>query len=83
LRQDSDTAWSFTLLHELPHIFLGQTGVSGSTAGTPVEIFCNDVAGRVLLPPAELAQQYDLRDAPQAEVISRIARIAALLRGFD
>lgn len=75
--QDSDTAWSFTLLHELAHIFLGQTGVSGSKAGTPVEIFCNDVAGRVLLPAAELARQYDLRDAPQAEVISRIAAIAA------
>ncbi|WP_234841812.1 ImmA/IrrE family metallo-endopeptidase [Sinorhizobium meliloti] len=51
--------------------------MSGSKAGTPVEIFCNDVAGRVLLPAAELAQQYDLRDAPQAEVISRIAAIAA------
>ncbi|KSV75577.1 hypothetical protein N185_17205 [Sinorhizobium sp. GW3] len=75
--QDSETAWSFTLLHELVHVFLGQTGVSGSKAGTPVEIFCNDVAGRILLPASELMQEFDLRGASQAQVIARIEEIAA------
>ena len=44
--QDAETAWAFTLLHELCHIWLGASGISGATAGTAVEQFCNDVAGR-------------------------------------
>ena len=51
---DVKTAWSFTLLHELVHLVLGQTGISGAPAETPVERFCNDVAGEFLLLPAEL-----------------------------
>ena len=55
--KDAKPARSFTLIHELAHVFLGQTGVSGTvTAGEPatelarVERFCNDVAGEMLLP---------------------------------
>lgn len=51
--QDSETAWAFTLLHELCHIWLGQTGVSGASAANDVEQFCNDVAGRFLMPSRE------------------------------
>lgn len=75
--QDSEAAWCFTLLHELAHIWLGQTGVSGSAPGTPIEIYCNDVAGRILLPTAEIAREKDLRGAPQAHVVARIGEIAA------
>lgn len=75
--QDSKMAWSFTLLHELAHIWLGQTGVSGAKPGTEIEIFCNDVAGRILLPAAEIAQEGALRGADQAQVIARIGAIAA------
>ncbi|MFY1080099.1 ImmA/IrrE family metallo-endopeptidase, partial [Escherichia coli] len=46
--QDSEQAWSFTLLHELAHIWLGQTGVSGGRPTSVIETFCNDVAGRIL-----------------------------------
>ena len=52
--QDSHAAWSFTLLHELAHLWLGQTGVSGATAERAIERFCNDVAGEILLPEEEL-----------------------------
>lgn len=49
---DNGAAWSFTLLHEIVHLALGQTGVSGSyeegAGGT--EKFCNDVASEFLLP---------------------------------
>jgi Zn-dependent peptidase ImmA (M78 family)/transcriptional regulator with XRE-family HTH domain len=75
--QDSDAAWCFTLLHELAHIWLGQTGVSGSAPGTPIEIFCNDVAGRILLPTAEIAREQELKDAPQVRIVARIGEIAA------
>ena len=52
--QDARAAWSFTLLHELAHLWLGQTGVSGGFAEMAIERFCNDVAGEFLLPGAEL-----------------------------
>jgi len=45
---DSKAAWSFTLLHEVVHLLLGETGVSGSRAETRIEKFCNDVASEVL-----------------------------------
>ena len=51
---DSRAAWSFTLLHELTHLLLGQTGVSGDRAEAAVERFCNDVAAEFLLPQEEL-----------------------------
>lgn len=53
--QDSKLAWSFTLIHELAHLWLGQTGVSGARAEETIEKFCNDVASELLLPVAELA----------------------------
>lgn len=53
---DSYAAWSFTLIHELTHIWLGQTGISDKRAGNPIEKFCNDVASHLLLPVEELLQ---------------------------
>jgi Zn-dependent peptidase ImmA (M78 family) len=52
--QDARTAWSFTLLHELAHVWLGATGVSGDFADVAIETFCNDVARSILLPTTEL-----------------------------
>lgn len=54
---DAKTARAFTLLHELAHIWIGASGVSGPLRGTPshlVERFCNEVAGQFLLPPEAL-----------------------------
>jgi Zn-dependent peptidase ImmA (M78 family) len=53
--QDAKSAWSFTLLHELTHLWLGETGVSGYFANSVVEQLCNDVASRILLPTSDLA----------------------------
>jgi Zn-dependent peptidase ImmA (M78 family) len=50
---DAVTARAFTLMHELAHIWIGASGVSGPVRLTPenvVERFCNDVAGEFLLP---------------------------------
>lgn len=52
---DAKSAWSFTLLHELAHLFLGATGVSGG--GLPekkIERFCNEVASEFLLPNSDV-----------------------------
>ncbi len=61
--RDARAARAFTLIHELAHILLGQTGVSGSvfidaptTPNARVERFCNDVAGEFLLPGQDFLQ---------------------------
>ena len=51
---DAKAAWSFTLVHELVHLFLGDTGISGIRAGNRIEQFCNDVASAYLLPEEAL-----------------------------
>lgn len=51
---DAKAAWSFTLLHELAHLWLGATGVSGGTPEMKIERFCNDVAGAFLLSPMDI-----------------------------
>ena len=52
--QDARTAWSFTLLHEIAHLWLGTSGVSGNSFEKAIERFCNEVASAFLLPAAEL-----------------------------
>src|SRR5258708_28805147 len=52
--QDAPTAWSFTLIHEIAHLWLGKTGVSGRSHDMQIEKFCNDVAAGFLLPNDEL-----------------------------
>jgi Zn-dependent peptidase ImmA (M78 family)/transcriptional regulator with XRE-family HTH domain len=52
--KDSRAAWSFTLLHELAHVWLGKTGISGYNSEAAVEKFCDEIAARFLLDPAEL-----------------------------
>ncbi|WP_206431249.1 ImmA/IrrE family metallo-endopeptidase [Sphingomonas sp. ABOLE] len=52
--QDAKSAWAFTLLHELAHLLLGETGVSGGTPAAGVEQLCNDAAAAVLVDRAEI-----------------------------
>jgi Zn-dependent peptidase ImmA (M78 family) len=73
---DAETAWSFSLLHELCHIWLGTTGVSASIAATPIEQFCNDVAGQILLPPNEREALLALRGYPLDELGNAINELA-------
>lgn len=55
---DARAAWSFTLLHELTHIWLGQTGFGGTDVDSQVEQFCSDVASEFLLPGTELVEAF-------------------------
>lgn len=73
--RDAKTAWSFTLLHELCHLWIGATGVSGAFADLEIERFCNDVASQILLPDEEFRLIFDQLDTdePAADVISRFA----------
>lgn len=51
--QDTESAWSFTLIHEMAHLILGQTGISGAYIGKMIEKFCNEVASEFMLSKVE------------------------------
>src|SRR5262249_35213803 len=70
--EDAETAWAFTLLHELCHIWLGATGVSGANPSAAVEQFCNDVAGKFFLPITEINSLRDLRGEAFNKIVRRI-----------
>jgi Zn-dependent peptidase ImmA (M78 family) len=74
--QDARTAWSFTALHEVTHLWLGATGISGASADTQIEQYCNDVAGEILLPGADIRTLRDVRAMVLRDAISTIAAFA-------
>lgn len=57
-------------LHELAHLWLGETGVSGAQFASPIERFCNDVAGEFLLPAQEL-REFDVGGSTVLEEAER------------
>lgn len=75
--QDAKSAWSFTLLHELAHIWIGREGVSAATIDAGVEQFCNDVSASLLLRDEdlrnpEISDQTALEDA--VHLINAVAK---------
>lgn len=74
--QDARTAWSFTLLHEIAHLWLGTTGVSGTSFEKAIERFCNDVASSFLLPTVELRELNIGVDTTPARAIELITAFA-------
>ncbi|WP_293997827.1 ImmA/IrrE family metallo-endopeptidase [Sphaerotilus sp.] len=65
---DAKAAWSFTLLHELAHLWLGATGVSGGVPEMKIERFCNEVAGAFLLSPVDLQALQVVGDDLDAQI---------------
>lgn len=67
---DTKAAQMFTIVHELAHIWAGETAVSNAQAsavdGNTVERWCNQVAAEVLVPIADFRRHYkrtaDLKD---------------------
>lgn len=74
--QDARTAWSFTLLHEIAHLWLGTSGVSGTSVEKAIEKFCNDVASSFLLPVHELGELNVGVDTTLARAIELISAFA-------
>ena len=77
--KDSPAGRSFTLLHELAHLWLGKPGISGGDPLDPVEVFCNQVASTFLLPDDELDEferpERDDDVSAWAAAISTFARL--------
>lgn len=78
--QDAKAAWAFTLLHELGHLLLGETGVSGGAPAAGIEQLCNDAAGALLVDRAEVAALQRLLRGGEGDinVISAFANQASI-----
>lgn len=73
---DARTAWSFTALHELAHLWLGTTGISGRDTEQHIEQYCNDVAGECLLPAAEIRHLAPNLNKGLAAVVAEVSAFA-------
>ena len=86
----------FTLVHELAHIWIAETGISNDVEPEirnnqkhhPVELFCNEVAANALM-PAEFLDGLDATTYSNAKVLFKTARLlgvssfALLVRSFN
>lgn len=74
---DTKSAQMFTLAHELAHIWLGESAVSDAQPvfmpDQAVERWCNQVAAELLVPLADIREEYDKRAELQDQV-SLLAR---------
>ena len=78
---DAVPARAFTLLHELAHVWVGETGISGPLRGSrdsAVERFCNEVAGDFLLPAQAIPSLRALDGAAFAAAMVASAEIASV-----
>lgn len=55
---DSAAAQIFTLMHELAHLWIGQSGISNleTEGASEVELKCNEIAARILMPEVKIRQ---------------------------
>jgi Zn-dependent peptidase ImmA (M78 family) len=74
---DSKYANIFTLVHELAHIWLGESGVSDNDIGSANknEIRCNAIAAEVLVPSSEFNFEWDKLDIPLNQKLIELNRI--------
>jgi len=79
----------FTLVHELAHIWAGDSGVSAdplATEGQDRELWANRVAAEVLVPACELAAVWTgagAADLQSARRVFRVSVLAILKRALD
>lgn len=75
-RKDAISAWSFTALHEVAHVWLGTSGVSGEFGDKDVERFCDRVAGAILFPSKDRTAMQVGRQSRFDHIASRIDEAA-------
>jgi Zn-dependent peptidase ImmA (M78 family) len=78
---DAKPAQTFTLVHELAHLWIGDTGISNynpfaerGEAQDDNEKFCNEVSAEFLMPRESITQSWNARRAmPVADAVQEIA----------
>lgn len=76
---DAPTARAFSLLHELAHMWINESGVSGTPellSQSAIEMFCNQVASLFLLPREAIQNVTVDRTQSTQEVLALIKKIA-------
>ncbi|MFH8416093.1 ImmA/IrrE family metallo-endopeptidase [Streptomyces collinus] len=88
---DTKAAQIFTMVHELAHVYLGESALSDAALAkqtdSDAELWCNRVAAEALVPMTDLRREY--RGDPTVAELSRLARryrvstLVVLKRIFD
>lgn len=88
---DTKAAQIFTMIHELVHVWLGETALSDAAMarqnGNPHELWANQVAAEVLVPITSIRADY--RDSAELPELQRLAKkykvstLVVLKRVFD
>jgi Zn-dependent peptidase ImmA (M78 family)/transcriptional regulator with XRE-family HTH domain len=93
--KDAKAAQIFTLVHELVHVWIGQSGISNPDLGRQeisadqrIERFCNQVTAEVLVPEQLFAREWvSFRDVDaNAQQLARRFKVSSLVvlrRAFD
>jgi len=93
--KDAKTAQIFTLVHELAHLWIGQSGISDLSLAQPanvphrnVEKLCNAVTAEVLVPQQVFRDQWKAREtvdinASQLASFFRVSTVVVARRAFD
>jgi len=58
-------------------LWLGATGISGGSNDTQVEVFCNTVAGEMLLPESEMSELRFLHRASLDQTVAAVSQFAS------
>lgn len=82
--KDSISAQTFTLLHELVHLWIGESGISSLdfiNIDNEVELFCNEIAANILVPSELLEYYWDDTDnfENHYEELSKIFSVSTLV----
>ncbi len=75
-RKDAVSAWSFTALHEVAHVWIGASGISGMWVDKRVERFCDRVAGEILFPSTDRAALGIERSSSYDFILKRVTNAA-------
>ena len=85
---DAEVAAVFTLLHELAHIWIGESAISDLSmhdkSGSKIERLCNQVAADVLVPKEELQSLWaGLADVAPLALKFRVSRLVIARRALS
>ena len=93
--KDAKAAQIFTLVHELAHLWIGQSGISDLSLAQPAnfphhqtERLCNAVAAEVLVPEQTLRGWWDARESVDNNAVRlasffRVSTVVIARRAFD